>query len=168
MIWINLIGTQTQQRTISHERWIYLRDLLNGLESVFMKQIYWIHMYVHLWWHYMTSQWARWGLKSPASRLFSQSFIPAQINEYIKAPCHWLCAGNSLVTGEFPAQMASNAENVSIWWHHHGHIGTWSSDTRLWIPYSKHISTCSVVSSNKGQQKTAINNNMLLRIGQQN
>ena len=31
-----------------------------------------------------------------------------------------LCAGNSSVTGEFPAQMASNAENVSIWWRHHG------------------------------------------------
>ena len=30
-----------------------------------------------------------------------------------------LCAGNSPVTGEFPAQMASNAENVSIRWHHH-------------------------------------------------
>ena len=31
-----------------------------------------------------------------------------------------LCAGNSLGTGEFPAQMAGNAENVSIWWRHHG------------------------------------------------
>ena len=30
-----------------------------------------------------------------------------------------LCEGNSLVTGEFPAQKASNAENVSIWWRHH-------------------------------------------------
>ena len=30
-----------------------------------------------------------------------------------------LCSGNSPVTGEFPAQMASNAENVSIWWRHH-------------------------------------------------
>ena len=30
-----------------------------------------------------------------------------------------LCAGNSPVTGEFPAQMASNVENVSIWWRHH-------------------------------------------------
>ena len=29
-----------------------------------------------------------------------------------------LCAGNSLGTGEFPAQMGSNAENVSIWWRH--------------------------------------------------
>ena len=31
-----------------------------------------------------------------------------------------LCAGNSPGTGEFPAQMTSNAENVSIWWRHHG------------------------------------------------
>ena len=30
-----------------------------------------------------------------------------------------LCAGNSPVTGEFPAQRSSNAENVSIWWRHH-------------------------------------------------
>ena len=29
-----------------------------------------------------------------------------------------LCAGNSPGTGEFPAQIASNAENVSIWWGH--------------------------------------------------
>ena len=27
-----------------------------------------------------------------------------------------LCAGNSPGTGEFPAQMVSDAENVSIWW----------------------------------------------------
>ena len=27
-----------------------------------------------------------------------------------------LCEGNSPVTGEFPAQKASNAENVFIWW----------------------------------------------------
>ena len=32
-----------------------------------------------------------------------------QIKENIKAPRH----------GEFPAQMASYAENVSIWWRHH-------------------------------------------------
>ena len=43
-----------------------------------------------------------------------------------------LCAGNSPRTGEFPAQKASNAENVSIWWRHHGlllcHSGvTWAS-----------------------------------------
>ena len=31
-----------------------------------------------------------------------------------------LCAGNSPVTVEFPAQLASNAENASISWLHHG------------------------------------------------
>ena len=30
-----------------------------------------------------------------------------------------LCAGNSPVTGEFPAEKASNAENVSIWWRNY-------------------------------------------------
>ena len=30
-----------------------------------------------------------------------------------------LCEGNSPFTGEFPAQRASNAEIVSIWWRHH-------------------------------------------------
>ena len=33
-----------------------------------------------------------------------------------------LCVGNSPGTGEFPAQMASNAENVSIWWRHHENV----------------------------------------------
>ena len=32
-----------------------------------------------------------------------------------------LCAGKSPATGEFPAQKASNAENVFIWWRHHGY-----------------------------------------------
>ena len=37
-----------------------------------------------------------------------------------------LC-GNSPGTGEFPAQMASNAENVSIWWRHHDHWKTYGA-----------------------------------------
>ena len=36
-----------------------------------------------------------------------------------------LCAGNSPGTGEFSAQMASNAENVSIWWRHHELMSYW-------------------------------------------
>ena len=37
-----------------------------------------------------------------------------------------LCDGNSPVTGEFPAQKASNVENDSIWWRRHDtvwHVG---------------------------------------------
>ena len=32
------------------------------------------------------------------------------------------CVGNSLETGEFPTQMASNAKNISISWCYHGGI----------------------------------------------
>ena len=45
--------------------------------------------------------------------------IQTQIKENIKAPRHWPLYGEFTGTGEFPAQMASNAENVSIWWRHH-------------------------------------------------
>ena len=40
------------------------------------------------------SKWARWRLKSPASRLFTQPFIQAQIKEIIKAPRHWPLCGD--------------------------------------------------------------------------
>ena len=38
-----------------------------------------------------------------------------------------LCVGDSPGTGEFPGQMASNAENVSIWWRHHGYPNSQNS-----------------------------------------
>ena len=50
-----------------------------------------------------------------------------------------LCEGNPPVTGGLPSQRASNAEGVSIWWHHHvpfvlqkewNNRGTWLSYTR--------------------------------------
>ena len=45
-----------------------------------------------------------------------------------------LCEGNSPVTGEFPAQRASNAENISIWWRHH--VEQLHRLTRGWVPIS--------------------------------
>ena len=46
----------------------------------------------------------------------------------IKAPRTWPLCGEFTGAGEFPAQMASNAENVSIWWRHHDkQISLWSS-----------------------------------------
>ena len=44
-----------------------------------------------------------------------------------------LCAGNSPRTGEFPAQMASNAENVSISWRHHD-----TSSRAGLLPYTRY------------------------------
>ena len=47
-------------------------------------------------------------------------FVQAQIKEYIKAPkITGVCEGTLPVIDDFPAQRASNAENVSIWWRHH-------------------------------------------------
>ena len=57
----------------------------------------------------VTSYWARWPFKSPASLLFTQQFVRAQIKETPKLRATGLCA-----------QKPSNAENVSIWWRHHG------------------------------------------------
>ena len=37
----------------------------------------------------VTSSWARWRCKAPASRLFAQPFVQEQIKENIKAPRYW-------------------------------------------------------------------------------
>ena len=37
-----------------------------------------------------------------------------------KAPCHSPLWGE--LTGDFPAQRANNAENVSVWWRHQGNM----------------------------------------------
>ena len=39
--------------------------------------------------------------------------------------------------GGFPAQMASNAENVSIWWRHHDHVVLTSFEQPNWT-YEQH------------------------------
>ena len=69
----------------------------------------------------VTSWWGRWRLKSPASPLFTPPFIQWRSKKTCtsKLCVTSLCVGNSPETGEFPAQMASSAENVSIWWRHH-------------------------------------------------
>ena len=65
----------------------------------------------------LSLRWARWLLKSPASRLCARPLRQAQFKENIKAPRHWPLWWP--VTSGFPSQKASNAENVSIWWRHH-------------------------------------------------
>ena len=58
----------------------------------------------------MTSPWACWRLKSPASRLLTQSFIQGPDQRKHPSSASLACAGKSPVTGEFPTQTASNAE----------------------------------------------------------
>ena len=51
--------------------------------------------------------------------VYSSFYSGADQRKTSKLRVTGLCAGNSPETGEFPAQRASNAENVSIWWRHH-------------------------------------------------
>ena len=53
-----------------------------------------------------------------------------------------LCAGNSPGTGEFPAQMASNAENVSIWWRHHDEIAKYTFCAAKHTKWTKTVTGC--------------------------
>ena len=58
--------------------------------------------------------WLESGITTGITRLFTQPFIQTQIKENMKAPRHW--PGDRSIPR---TQMASNAENVSIWWRHH-------------------------------------------------
>ena len=61
----------------------------------------------HGWYITVTTYWVRLCLKSPASQLFTQPFIQAQIEENIKAPRLWP------FWGEFTGHR--HAENVFVW-----------------------------------------------------
>ena len=70
-----------------------------------------------------TLRWRHNGLDSvsnhqPHDCLLNRSF-GRRSKETSKFRVTGLCLGNSPVTGEFPTQMASNVENVSIWWRRH-------------------------------------------------
>ena len=57
-----------------------------------------------------------------ASQLTSLTIVFSTVYSGADQTKHQSSASLALVrviTGEFPAQMASNAENVSIWWRHH-------------------------------------------------
>ena len=68
-----------------------------------------------------------WQITRPASPLFTQPFIQAQIKENNKASRHWPLCGEFTGDRWIPPQRANNAENISIWWRHHvgqGHPNT--------------------------------------------
>ena len=66
--------------------------------------------------------------------VYSTVYSDADKKKYQSSALLAICAGNSLVPGEFPAQMASNAENVSIWWRHHA--------TKKFKPQLRHLYSC--------------------------
>ena len=72
---------------------------------------------------YLTLRWRRHGCDSVSNHLphdcLLNRLFGRRSKKTSKLRVTGLCVGNSPRTVEFPAQMASNAENVSIWWRHH-------------------------------------------------
>ena len=67
----------------------------------------------------MTSKWARWRLKSPASRLFTQPFIQGADQRNIKLRVTGPCEGNSPVTGEIIRTMYVTATDIKSAYRRH-------------------------------------------------
>ena len=82
-----------------------------------------------------TLQWRHNGLDSVSNHQSHDCLLNRLFRRRPKKPSKLrvtgLCAGNSPGTGEFPAQMASNAENVSIWWRHHVKVDSSTLNNRI-------------------------------------
>ena len=81
--------------------------------------------------HHLTSmrkslQWRHNGCNIVSNHQPHDCFLNRVFNRRSKKTSHLrvtgLCAGNSPATGVFPAQMARNAEDVTIWWRHHDYL----------------------------------------------
>ena len=70
--------------TLASEEEIYWHPLFLWMTVTWIKNRVPVGLYITV-----TSQGVRWRDKSPASRLFIQPFVQAQIKENIKAPRHW-------------------------------------------------------------------------------
>ena len=121
--------------------WIFLRnkcflfEKILTMPSFFLVFLGWSHYFISFWEtiSYISKEWInnlrfpfQWrhnGLDSvsnhqPRHCLLSRLF-ERRSKKTSKLRVTGLCVRNSPGTGEFPAQMASYAENVSIWWRHH-------------------------------------------------
>ena len=82
-----------------------------------------LHHKVDVWRHplfyYDDVTWMSCSLKSPFIRLIVSQLMWTHITELSKSSLLAPCEENSAMTGEFPAQGASNAEKASIWWRYH-------------------------------------------------
>ena len=86
----------------------------------------WVLRYHHWIYTFSTLQWShngRDGISNhqPHDCLLNRLFR-CRAKNASKVRATGLCEGYSPGSVEFPAQMSSNAENVSIWWRHHGHL----------------------------------------------
>ena len=135
-----------------HEPWAYLRNyLVNGLLKTKSNFYYRSHgsskdsfgAIIALRWRHNESDGVL--IHQPHDCLLGRLFR-RRSKKTSKLRVTGLCEGNSPVTGEFPAQRASNAENVSIWWRHQGYIYNTNSNraTNILIHVPAHVICCKV------------------------
>ena len=99
--------------------------------ELFTVQLFWYHFTeVHVlraWLAARSLQWRHNGHDSISNHqpriCFLNHLFRRRSKKTSKLRVTGLCAWNSPGTCEFPPQMASNAENVSIWWRHHVIVG---------------------------------------------
>ena len=101
-------------------KWQYIQGYINS-RFLFLSLLS-ISMVLRMTNRYLSLQWRYNDHDSvsnhqPHGCLLNRLFRRRSKKTYIKAPRHWPLCGE--FTGEFPARMASYAENVSIWWRHH-------------------------------------------------
>ena len=111
-----IINTKSEVWTISH-------CLGLGHETMVCA----VCLFVFLWWErrlhgHLSLQWRHNGRDSVSNHQPHDCLLNRLFRRRSKKTSKLrvtVCAGNLPGTGEFPAQMASNAENVFIWWRRH-------------------------------------------------
>ena len=87
----------------------------------------------------VTSWWARWLSNQRCLDCLFNRRLRRRSKKTSKLRVTGLCDGISLVTAGFPWQRANNAENVSIWWHHHDSVHHGISLIQ-WFAFILHLS----------------------------
>ena len=129
---------------------LYLENLLSEVEVKFIAQVvgtrfgaetrgadsYWCGGYPCLWWHYSDVMMnAMASLNHQPHDCLLNRLFRCRSKKTPKLSVTGLCAGNSPVTREFLAQRASNAENASNLWGHHGHAAIGVEGTHAYLEY---------------------------------
>ena len=109
-------------------------------KSAQLMPVYWNHPICPKWSQYGGFHYTDVTMSPMASKITSLTIVYSTVRsssrskKTSKRRVTGLCAGNSPVTGEFPAQRASNAEKVSIWWRHHPfHARSWTCLNKIYL-----------------------------------
>ena len=120
--WMNRLVNNSEAGDLRRHRDHY--DVIVLLQVFILKTLH-SKAVALLQWRGVTLEWPHNGQDSVSNHQPHDCLLRHRSKKTSKLRVTGLCARNSPGTGKFPAQRASNAENVSIWWRHHDHWGIW-------------------------------------------